>query len=114
MRKEEARLRRVERYECRTKEKEEKKGEEDTLEDLVTQSKLKDTADLVRSSKNPEKAKAAKPKNPRGKKTKPEIEEVQEAEEEEDEEEIDETMMKRKIIGCINKEEAAAFQVMGT
>ena len=35
---------------------------------------------------------------------------VQEVEEEEDKEEIDETMTKRKIVGCINKEEAAAFQ----
>ena len=107
-RKEEARLRRVERYKCRTKEKEEKEGEEDTLEDLVVESTSKSTVDIARE--NPEKTKLAKAKNPQGKKTKPEIEVVQEAEEEEDNEEIDETMTKRKIVGCINKEEVAAFQ----
>ena len=41
-RKEEAKLRRAERYEHRTKEKEEKKGE-DTLEDLVVESTSKDS-----------------------------------------------------------------------
>ena len=55
VRKEEAKLRRVERYKCRTKEKEEKKGEEDTLEDMVVESTSKGTADLARSRENPKK-----------------------------------------------------------
>ena len=65
--------------------------------------------DSARSSEKPEKSKPVKPKNLQGKKTKTEIEVVLEAEEEGDKEELDETTMKRKIVGCINKEEVAAF-----
>ena len=80
------------------------------MEGLVVESMPKGTVDTVRSRENPRKAKPAKPKNPWGKKTKPEIEVVQEAKEEENKEEIDKTTTKRKIVGCINKEEVAAFQ----
>ena len=108
-RKEEVRLRRAEQYECRTKEKEEKKGK-DALEDIEVESTLKGNASSVRVSENPEKSKPVKPRNTLGKKAKTEVEAVPEVEEDEDEEELDETTMKKKIIGCINKEEVAAFQ----
>ena len=74
------------------------------------ESTLKDKASSARGSENPEKSKPVKPRNTRGKKTKTEVEVVPEVEEDEDEEEFDETIMKRKIIRFINKEEAAAFQ----
>ena len=107
VRKEEAKLRWTERYEWRTKEKE---GKEDMFEVLVVESTSKSTADTAQSTENPGKVKLAKTKNPWGRKTKQEIEVVQEIKEQEKDEEIEEMTTKQKIVGCINKEEAAAFQ----
>ena len=57
------------------------------------------------------KPKELKPKNPRGGKKKQETVQEQFKEEEEDyEEKTEETTRKRKVIGCINPQEAAEFQ----
>ena len=64
-------------YECRKKEREEKKGE-DAFEDIEVESTLKDKVSSVRGSENPEKSKPVKPRNTRGKKTKTEVEVVPE------------------------------------
>ena len=104
--KEEVRQKRVERYERRMKKKEVK--EADNLpEDLAVQG---GDVSSVRSSGIRETSKPVKLKSPQGKKSKTEAEKVEEIEEEEDEEELYEVMMKRKIGGCINKQEAGAFQ----
>ena len=104
-RKEEVRLRRVEQYERRMKEKKEKEGK-NVVEDIVVQESEMSS---VRSS-GIIGGKPTKPRNPHGKKSKTDEEIPEEGNEEEDEEELDEATMKRKIVGCINKEEAEAFQ----
>ena len=105
-REEEARLRRAEQHGQRMKEKEEKEGK-NVLEDLMVQEREMSSG---RNSGNIERLKPAKPKNPCGKKSKKEEQIAQEVEREVYEEDSDQTTMKRKVVGCINKEEAAVFQ----
>ena len=113
-RKEQARLDHAQRYERRTKEKQEKEVEDDTLEDLVAKPKSKDskaTETMQKVTDNPGKAGKGKSKNPRGKKAKQETEAIEkDIEEEEEQLEVKEVTSKRKVIGCINKEEEAGFQ----
>ena len=108
-RKEDARQRRVEWYERRTREKEEKEEEEanNILEDLVVQG---DDVSSVRSSGIMETFSPVKPKNPRGKKSRTEETIAEEVEEDKEEERLEEVRRKRKIGGCINLQEAGAFQ----
>ena len=111
VRKEQAKLKRAERYEWRTKEKEEKEGEEDNLEDLLVELTSKSTAEIMqKSTENPGKIKPDKARNPLGKKIKLEMEAAEEIEEEEEDVEVGEMTAKCKIVGCINKEEATVFQ----
>ena len=105
-RKEEVRLGRAEWHEWRMKEKEEKEGE-NVRKDLAVQE---GETSSVRSSGSTERLKTAKPKKPCGKKNKIEEQMTGEVKEEKYEEEVVEAMMKRKAVGCINKEEAAGFQ----
>ena len=83
----------------------EKEGK-NVLEDLVVQEGETSSA---RNSGNIERLKPTKPKSPHGKKSKKEEQIAEEVEREEYEEDSDQTTMKRKVLGCINKEEAAVF-----
>ena len=87
------------------KEKEEKEGKNVREDRAVQQGETSS----VRSSGPTERPKITKPKNFGGRKSKTE-EQMTEVEEEKHEEESVEVAMKRKVVGCINKEEAAAFQ----
>ena len=97
---EDAKQQRVQR---RAKEKEEKEEDETSeLKDLVVAA---ESANPAGSSG----LKETKTKNPWGGKKKQEAI-VEEFEEEEEEEKAEETMRKRKAVGCINLQEAAEFQ----
>ena len=109
---EDVRQRRTEQYEQRMREEEEKEGKEeevadDVLEDLVVPGSV---VSSVGSSKIMETSYPVKPKNPRGKKSRMEETIAEEVEEDEEEEKLEEVTRKRKIGGCINLQEAVAFQ----
>ena len=102
--KEQVKQERTQRYERGTKEKEEQQEDKTgELEDLVVESNI-----LMGSSK----PKEPKLKNPQGGKKKQEVveEQFEEEDKEEYKEKTEETMRKRKVVGCINLQEAAEFK----
>ena len=99
---EDARQQRAQRYERRMKVKEEKQ------EDKT--GKLKDLVVEANKPTGSSKPKEPKTRNPQGGKKKQEMIGEEFGEEEEDKEKTEETMRKRKVVGCINLQEAAEFQ----
>ena len=110
--KEQAKQERVQRYARHMKEKEEQ--QEDEAGDLDEQWKEGETGeirDLIVEQTGSNNPSELKPKNPRGGKKRMEVAQEQlEEEEEENEERMEESTRKRKVIGCINPQEAAEFQ----
>ena len=110
--KEQAKQEWVQRYARFMKEKEEQ--QEDEAGDLDEQWKEGETGeieDLIVEQIGSNKPSELKPKNPcRGKKRTEVAQEQPEEEQEEYKERMEESTRKRKVIGCINPQEAAEFQ----
>ena len=110
--KEQAKQEWAQRYARCMKEKEDQ--QEDEAGDLDKQWKEGETGeirDLIVEQTGSSKPSEPKPKNPcRGKKRMEVVQEQLEEEEEEYEERTEESTKKRKVIGCINPQEATEFQ----
>ena len=110
--KEQAKQERVQRYARCIKEKKEQQGDE--AGEPGEQRKVGETGesrDLIVEQTGSSKPSGPKPKNPCGGKKRTEVAQEQpEEEEEEYEERMEEASRKRKVIGCINQQEAAEFQ----
>ena len=112
MHKEQAKQERVQRYAWHTKEKEEQQEEEaGNLDEQWKEGETGDLGDLILEQTGSSKSSEPKPKNPHGGKKRMEaVQEQLEEEEEEYKERMEESTRKRKVIGCINPQEAAEFQ----
>ena len=110
--KEQAKQERVQRYARRMKEKEEQ--QEDEAGEPGEQQKEGETGesgDLIVEQMGSSKPSEPKPKNPLGGKKRTEVAQEQpEEEEEEYKRRTEEAIRKRKVIGCINPQEAVEFQ----
>ena len=112
MQKEQAKQEWVQRYARRTKEKEQQQEDEACdLDEQHKEGKTGELGDLIVEETASNKHSELKPKNPcRGKKRTEVVQRQLEEEEEEYEERTEESTRKRKVIGCINPQEATEFQ----
>ena len=106
--KEQSKQERVPRYARCTKEKEEQ--QEDEAVKPGKEGETGESRDLIVEQTEGSKPSQLRPRNPRGSKKKEVAQEQAEEEEEEYKERMEKVTRKRKVIGCINPQEAAEFQ----
>ena len=110
--KEQAKQEQAKRYARQTKEKEEQQEDETgKLDKQQEENETGELGDLIVVQMGSNKPRETKPKNPcGGKKGVEAVQEQPEEDEKEYEEGTEESTRKRKVIGCINPQEAAKFQ----
>ena len=111
MRKEQAKQEWAQRYARRMKEKEQQENEAGDLDEQQKEGETGEIGDVIMEQTGSNKPSEPKPKNPRrGKKRMEAAQEQLEEEDNEHEERTEESTRKRKVVGCINPQEAAEFQ----
>ena len=111
MHKEQAKQDQVQRYARHTKEKEQQEDEAGDLDKQQKEGETGEIGDVIMEQMGSNKPSEPKPKNPHGGKKRTEVAQEQ-LEEEDDEYEArtEKSTRKRKVVGCINPQEATEFQ----
>ena len=111
MHKEQAKMEQAQRYARRTKEKEQQEDEAGDLDEQRKEDETGKIGDVMMEQMGSNKPSEPKPKNPHGGKKRMEVAQEQLKEEEDEyKERMEESTRKRKVIGCINPQEASEFQ----
>ena len=108
--KEQSKQEQVQRYARRTKEKEEQ--QEDEAVEPGKEGETGESRDLIVEQTECSKPSQPRPRNPCRNRKKEVAQEQAEEEEEEYEERTEEATRKRKVIGCINPQEAVEFKIL--
>ena len=109
MRKEQAKQEWVQRYARCMKEKEEQREDKADNEEQQKEGEMGETGEVITEKTESKKLRELRPRNPHRSKKK-EVAQEEAEEEEEEYERMEEATRKRKVIGCINPQEAVEFQ----